>query len=219
MQQVDHPNIVKYYETYDDNKYIYLCMELCTGGELFEKVTNRKKAFSEKEAAIVMQDLLKALQHCHSQCIIHRDIKPENIMYGKDGLVKFIDFGFAIAQHARKANMDICGSPYYIAPEVLSGTYGQECDIWSLGVTLYQLLTGEMPFDGSGQQEVFKKIKKGHFKMPHKLSSDCQDLLTKMITVDHKARISALDALNHTWFNICGRQETMKDPEEQKELD
>ena len=80
--------------------------------------------------------------------------------------------------------MDICGSPYYIAPEVLSGSYGKECDIWSLGVTLYQLLTGEMPFDGSGQQEVFRKIKKGTFKMPGKLSQDCKDLLTAMITVD-----------------------------------
>lgn len=177
MQQVDHPNIVKYYETYDTDKYMYLCMELCTGGELFEKVTNRKKPFSEQEAAVVMKDLLKALQHCHSQCIIHRDIKPENIMYGKSGYVKFIDFGFAIAQHHKKAEMDVCGSPYYIAPEVLSGKYGQECDIWSLGVTLYQLITGEMPFDGSGQQEVFRKIKKGNFKMPQMLSSNCQDLI------------------------------------------
>ena len=171
MQQVDHPNIVKYYETYDETKYIYLCMELCTGGELFEKVTKRKKPFSEYEAAEVMRDLLKALQHCHSQCIIHRDIKPENIMYGHDGLVKFIDFGFAIAQHKARSQMDICGSPYYIAPEVLTGSYGHECDLWSLGVTLYQLLTGMMPFDGSGQSEVFKKIKKGHFTMPNSLSS------------------------------------------------
>jgi len=99
-------------------------------------------------------------------------------MYGKNDEVKFIDFGFAIAQHGKKTEMDICGSPYYIAPEVLTGSYGKECDIWSLGVTLYQLLTGEMPFDGSGQQEVFRKIKKGTFKMPSKLSDDCKDLLT-----------------------------------------
>ena len=172
-------------------------MELCPGGELFEKVTKRKKPFTEVEAAEVMKDLLKALQHCKSQCIIHRDIKPENIMYGRDGLVKFIDFGFAIAQHKGKAEMDICGSPYYIAPEVLSGSYGHECDIRSLGVTLYQLLTGDMPFDGSGQQEVFRKIKKGSFKMPSRLSKDCQDLIGKMITVDLTKRITALECLNH----------------------
>ena len=98
--------------------------------------------------------------------------------------------------------MDICGSPYYIAPEVLTGSYGHECDIWSLGVTLYQLLTGEMPFDGSGQAEVFRKIKKGHFKMPSRLSADCQDLIQKMITVDIKQRITPINALDHKWFSI-----------------
>ena len=97
--------------------------------------------------------------------------------------------------------MDICGSPYYIAPEVLTGSYGKECDIWSLGVTLYQLLTGEMPFDGSGQQEVFRKIKKGSFKMPPKLSDDCKDLLTKMITVDQAERITPQLAINHPFFD------------------
>ena len=104
--------------------------------------------------------------------------------------------------------MDVCGSPYYIAPEVLSGTYGHECDIWSLGVTLYQLLSGEMPFDGSGQPEVFGKIKKGKFKMPERLSSDCQNLIRQMLTVDHKNRVSALEALNHPWFNIIDKKET-----------
>lgn len=98
--------------------------------------------------------------------------------------------------------MDICGSPYYIAPEVLTGSYGHECDIWSLGVTLYQLLTGEMPFDGTGQAEVFRKIKKGNFKMPSRLSPDCQDLIQKMITVDIKQRITPITALDHRWFSI-----------------
>lgn len=117
--------------------------------------------------------------------------------------------------------MDICGSPYYIAPEVLSGTYGQECDIWSLGVTLYQLLSGEMPFDGSGQNEVFKKIKKGHFRMPTRLSPECQDLISKMITVDHNARIKPLEAINHPWFKIIENKSLIKSMSmnDQQEMD
>ena len=96
MQQVDHPNIVKYYETYDDKKFIYLCMELCTGGELFQKVTAEGR-ISEHKTAEIMMKLLRALNHCHSDNIIHRDIKPENVMFGADGEPKLIDFGFAIS--------------------------------------------------------------------------------------------------------------------------
>jgi calcium-dependent protein kinase len=137
METVDHPNIVKYFETYDEPKYIYLCMELCTGGELFEKVSSKDHHLTEQTCSGYMQKLFRALNHCHSQDIIHRDIKPENIMFGRDGEIKLIDFGFAITQHKKKANMEVAGTPYYIAPEVLGEFYGKECDIWSLGVVLY----------------------------------------------------------------------------------
>lgn len=128
---------------------------------------------SEKEVSHQMSKLLRALQHCHSQDIIHRDIKPENIMFGANDEIKFIDFGFAITQHKKKSQMDIAGTPYYIAPEVLTAKYGKECDLWSLGVCVYQLLTGNMPFDGDSQNEVFGKIKEGKFKMPRNLSKPC----------------------------------------------
>lgn len=127
---------MKYYETYDDKKYIYLCMELCTGGELFKRIED-EGTISEPQAAEWVHKLLRALNHCHSESIIHRDIKPENVMFGSDGEIKLIDFGFAIKQRKKRAEMDIAGTPYYIAPEVLSSTYGKECDIWSIGVVLF----------------------------------------------------------------------------------
>jgi calcium-dependent protein kinase len=118
-------------------------------------------------------------------------------MYGEGHEIKLIDFGFAISQ---KSEMDIAGTPYYIAPEVLTGKYGKECDIWSLGVCIYQLLSGNMPFDGRSQEEVFGKIRLGEFKMPAHFSENCKDLLKKMICVDPKKRISAREAMNHPWI-------------------
>lgn len=160
MQTVDHPNIVKYYETYDDVKFIYLVMELCPQGELFDKITEGEN-FSERDAAVIMEKLIKAIMHCHGMNIIHRDIKPDNVMYSVDGEVKLIDFGLA-KQTATKGEVihAIAGTPYFIAPEVLKKNYQKECDIWSLGVVLFVMMTGAYPFDvtNNNRNDLFNKI-------------------------------------------------------------
>ena len=140
-------------------------VELCSGGELLSKM-EKDNMYNEPKAAEIINKLFRALNHCHADNIIHRDIKPENIMWGNDGEVKLIDFGFAIKMQLKKARMDIAGTPYYIAPEVLNGVYGKECDTWSTGVVLYQMMTGLMPFDGNSQEEVFGKIQAGDYKFP-----------------------------------------------------
>ena len=171
LEQVDHPNIVNYFETYEDKRFVYLCMELCQGGELIQEVMSYKAEFDEKRASEIMYQLLGALNHVHSNKVIHRDIKPENIMFDREGgTVKFIDFGLAC--QFKPGKKDLAGTPYFIAPEVLTGVYGYECDIWSMGVVLFMMMTGAMPFDGNSQEELFRVIRSGRYKMPSHFSPD-----------------------------------------------
>lgn len=122
---------------------------------------------------------------------MHRDIKPENIMFNQHGDIRLIDFGFAVKCNNRRAFLPIAGTPYYIAPEVLKEEYGVECDIWSLGVVIYQMITGKMPFEGKNMDRIFASIKSGKFDMPDHLSDDAKDLLKKIIVVAPDDRITA----------------------------
>ena len=116
LSKVDNPNIVKYFENYEDEKHIYICQELCEGGDLQQK----KKIFTESELIEIIPKLVRALYHCHQQNIIHRDIKPANIMYDRSGEIKLIDFGVSISQKNDQNKMEVTGTPFYIAPEVFS---------------------------------------------------------------------------------------------------
>ena len=147
LHSLDHPNIVKYYETYNDQKYIYLVMEYITGMPLFEKITKQEnQTFGEHQAARYMRGLFQAINHCHAQNIVHRDIKPDNIMITADNTVRLIDFGLSKATKNNKNMTTVAGTPFYMAPEVLEGSYSAKADIWSLGVLLYTLVCGYLPF-------------------------------------------------------------------------
>lgn len=162
LSKLDNPNIAKYFENYEDEFFIYICMELCQGGDLEQYIAkNLERPMTEREIANFMVPLLGALNHCHSQKIIHRDIKPANIMFDKSKEIKFIDFGVAVAKKDKNAKLGLAGSPLYMSPEVVKGkNYDWEADIWSLGVTLFFLASFSYPFgvdesQGEGLQDLF----------------------------------------------------------------
>jgi len=185
LKKVDHPNIVEYFETYENQHFLYLVMELCTGGELFDKndvYLKNDHAYTEQEAARVTFKCLEALQHCHAMGITHRDIKPENVMFGKDGEVRLVDFG--LAKDSVLQMRSYAGTPFFMAPEVLDGCYTHKCDIWSLGCVLYMLNAGKLPFYGTSREEVFGKIRKAQYTQCDTFSPELSSLIGQMFTID-----------------------------------
>lgn len=139
---MDHPNIVRLFEVYQDHKRYFIITELCTGGELFDQIIKRPY-YSERDAAIIMKQVLSAVGYCHAENIVHRDLKPENLLLDSDGpgaVIKVIDFGTSQKYDPEKKMHQTYGTPYYIAPEILAGEYNEKCDVWSCGVIMYILL-------------------------------------------------------------------------------
>ncbi|SOV81309.1 calcium-dependent protein kinase 5 [Plasmodium sp. gorilla clade G3] len=206
MKQMDHPNIIKLYEVYEDNEKLYLVLELCDGGELFDKIV-KYGSFSEYEAYKIMKQIFSALYYCHSKNIMHRDLKPENILYvdkTEDSPIQIIDWGFASKCMNNHNLKSVVGTPYYIAPEILRGKYDKRCDIWSSGVIMYILLCGYPPFNGKNNDEILKKVKKGEFVFDSnywaRVSDDAKDLICQCLNYNYKERIDVEQVLNHRWF-------------------
>ena len=211
LKSLDHPNIIKVYEFFKTEKYIYIIEELCTGGELFDKIVDVKH-FSETVACNIMRQLLSAVAYCHEKGIIHRDLKPENILIesseekNKDFFhIKVIDFGTCEILKKSKLTEQI-GTSFYIAPEVLKNGYNEKCDLWSCGVILYILLCGSPPFYGKNEKEIFSKILSGNFSFRHKIwnkiSNEAKNLVKRMLEINPDKRLSARDALKDKWFEI-----------------
>ena len=165
LRKLDHPNIVKYIECYNDQKYIYLVMEYIPGKQLFEHITADTKRISEAQICSYMRQIVSAIAYCHSQNILHQDIKPENIMITHDGNVKLIDFGLSHDVGDKEMlTAGAGGTPYYMAPEVFQGTgHDIKADIWSLGVLMYISLSGVMPFNGKTKEDLKKQVTFGRF--------------------------------------------------------
>merc|ERR1719183_955723 len=214
MKKVSHPNCIRLYEVFDEKLKIYIVLELVTGGELFDRIIDRGH-YSEKDASIVLADVVNAITYLHETGIVHRDLKPENLLYQSNdetskeyNTIKVADFGLAkvMSGTGGDAMTTTCGTPGYVAPEVLemnSGGYGPEVDVWSMGVILYILLCGFPPFYDESNAVLFQLIKKGQYSMPSpywdEVSEGAKDLVKKMLTVDPKKRIACKDVLAHPW--------------------
>ncbi len=208
LKKMDHISILKIYEFYITSDYFYLITEYCNCGELFDHLTTNGP-YDESHSAYIIFQLLSAIYFCHSSNIIHRDLKPENILIEsiiKDQYlnIKIIDFGTAkIFEKSKKESKQV-GSCYYMAPEVLLKNYNEKCDLWSVGVILYMLLSGLPPFDGDTEEMIFKKIRKGVYDLKSEpfdqISSSAKNLIELLLAKDPTKRISAKQALEHKWF-------------------
>ena len=206
LSKLSHPNIMQIFEVFDDNTNVYIVSEYCKGGELFD-IISTKGSFTEKDACVIMKQLMSAICYSHQNNIVHRDLKPENILMDNDTddlTIKLIDWGCAQTIKSAKQSKQADGTAYYIAPEVLKGEYDEKCDIWACGVIFYILLCGYPPFNGETDDEIYEAVLSGKFQFPEEdwgqVSQDAKDLIKKMLTKDPKKRISALYSMQDVWF-------------------
>jgi len=207
MKMMNHPNIIKLHDTFKACSNTYIVMELCSGGELYDKLNN-VGSIPEVQSARVMHQIFDAVRYMHDQHICHRDIKPENIMLAttdslETNTVKVIDFGLAKTFKMGEMMNTVTGSCYYVAPQVLLGKYNHLCDMWSCGVIMYCMLCAEPPFTGDTDEEVFQKVLLGAFKFEPSawkhVSEQARDLIRLLMKIKESDRCTAVQALSHLW--------------------
>lgn len=206
LKTIDHPNIIKIFEFYEDEDNFYIVTELCTGGELFDRISFEARLL-ESEAADIMKQIFSAVFYCHKNKIVHRDLKPENILYltsDTSSPLKIIDFGTSKTFTPNEIMHQKFGTPYYIAPEVLKKHYDEKCDIWSCGVILYVMLSGKPPFPGSNEKEIMNKVEVGIFDMDipefYDISEEAKAFILQLMSYDASKRPTAEEALNSLWI-------------------
>ncbi|XP_073792070.1 serine/threonine-protein kinase MARK2 isoform X42 [Danio rerio] len=211
MKLLNHPNIVKLFEVIETEKTLYLVMEYASGGEVFDYLVAHGR-MKEKEARAKFRQIVSAVQYCHQKCIVHRDLKAENLLLDADMNIKIADFGFSNEFTLGNKLDTFCGSPPYAAPELFQGKKydGPEVDVWSLGVILYTLVSGSLPFDGQNLKELRERVLRGKYRIPFYMSTDCENLLKKFLVLNPTKRGSLEQIMKDRWMNVGHEDEELK---------
>lgn len=207
-----HPNLVNFYDAFEDVHNVYVVMELCEGGELLDRILSRGGRYAEDDAKAIVVQILSVVAFCHLQGVVHRDLKPENFLFStrdEDSTMKVIDFGLSdFIKPDRRLN-DIVGSAYYVAPEVLHRSYSLEADIWSIGVITYILLCGSRPFWARTESGIFRSVLRADPNFDDSpwpaVSPNAKDFVKRLLNKDHRKRMSAAQALTHPWLRDQNR--------------
>ena len=211
MRQLSHEHIVKLYQVMETDTFIHIVTEYASNGEIFDYLVDNGK-MTEKQAAITFSQILKAVHYCHQKKVVHRDLKAENLLLDQDGNIKIADFGFSNYFQPGSLLSTWCGSPPYAAPELFEGRRydGPKADIWSLGVILYVLVSGSLPFDGQTLQDLRARVVSCQYRIPFYLSAECEHLIRSLLIADPERRLSLEAIARHRWFG-----KTFEPPEQQ----
>lgn len=205
LADVQHPFVVQYYSSFQDETYLYLLMEYVVGGEFFTHLRNANR-FPNNTARFYAAQVISAFDHLHKNNTIYRDLKPENLLIDKDGNLKITDFGFAKRIDPASKTWTLCGTPEYLAPEIiLNKGHGKAVDWWALGILIYEMLVGYPPFFSEDRMQLYQAILAGKIDWPAHISKQARDLISKLLQVDITRRYgnlrgAAKDIKRHPWF-------------------
>jgi len=203
LKLIRHPNIIQLYEIIETPKQLYLIMEYCNGGELFEYIVANNR-IKEKEACKFFRQIISGVEYIHKLGVVHRDLKPENLLLDFNMNIKIVDFGLSNTYKEGQTLKTACGSPCYAAPEMIAGKRynGLQVDIWSCGVILFAMLCGYLPFEDPNTSNLYKKILSGDFQIPKFVSNEARDMLKGILNTDPQKRFTIQDIRSHPWYNL-----------------
>ena len=201
LKKIRHSNVIRLLEVFESPKHFLMVMEYAGGGDLLQYVKQRKK-LEEQEAKYIFKQIVHGLAHCHCRSVLHRDIKLDNILMDDEGSIKMCDFGVSRLITKGQMIQEQCGTPAYLAPEIIAdqGYEGFYVDIWSLGILMYAMLQGTVPFKAQNLQELHAQIMKGSVNYPVQITDEARDLIDRMLVIIPNKRIQIPEILAHSWM-------------------